>query len=149
MKLSTKLFKYDFNPDTGISTVTLKSKRGLFTGTAKVHPEDKEVQSKFFGLNTAEKKALQKLYKEELKREKIILETIKRVQKDLQENLHDTGSYDDYVILSTLRKRLYFMERNHSNNITLLKDSLEGLKKSLAKDKEYLKKIKEKKGSKE
>lgn len=149
MKLSTKLFKYDFNPDTGISTVTLKSKRGLFTGTAKVHPEDKEVQSKFFGLNTAEKKALQKLYKEELKREKIILETIKRVQKDLQENLHDTGSYDDYVILSTLRKRLYFMERNHSNNITLLKDSLEGLKKSLAKDKEYLKKIKEKKRSKE
>ena len=149
MKLNTKLFKYDFNPDTGISTVTLKSKRGLFTGTAKVHPEDKEVQSKFFGLNTAEKKALQKLYKEELKREKIILETIKRVQKDLQENLHDTGSYDDYVILSTLRKRLYFMERNHSNNITLLKDSLEGLKKSLAKDKEYLKKIKEKKRSKE
>ena len=149
MKLSTKLFKYDFNPDTGISTVTLKSKRGLFTGTAKVHPEDKEVQSKFFGLNTAEKKALQKLYKEELKREKIILETIKRVQKDLQENLHDTGSYDDYVILSTLRKRLYFMERNHSNNITILKDSLEGLKKSLVKDKEYLKKIKEKKRSKE
>ena len=96
-----------------------------------------------------ENKALRKLYKEELKREKIILETIKRVQKDLQENLHDTGSYDDYVILSTLRKRLYFMERNHSNNITLLKDSLEGLKKSLAKDKEYLKKIKEKKRSKE
>lgn len=149
MKLSTKLFKYDFNPDTGISTVTLKSKRGLFTGTARVHPEDKEAQSKFFGLNTAEKKALRELYKEELKREKIIIETIKRVQKDLQENLHDTGSYDDYVILSTLRKRLYFMERNHSNNITLLKDSLEGLKKSLVKDKEYLKKIKEKKRSKE
>ena len=149
MKLSTKLFKYDFNPDTGVSTVTLKSKRGLFTGTAKVHPEDKEVQSKFFGLNIAEKKALQKLYKEELKREKIILETIKRVQKDLQENLHDTGSYDNYVILSTLRKRLYFMERNHSNNITILKDSLEEFKKSLAKDKEYLKKIKEKKRSKE
>lgn len=149
MKLSTKLFKYDFNPDTGISIVTLKSKRGLFTGTAKVHPEDKEVQSKFFGLHAAENKALRKLYKEELKREKIILETIKRVQKDLQENLHDTGSYDDYVILSTLRKRLYFMERNHSNNITILKDSLEEFKKSLAKDKEYLKKIKEKKGSKE
>lgn len=149
MKLSTKLFKYDFNPDTGISTVTLKSKRGLFTGTAKVHPEDKEVQSKFFGLHAAENKALRKLYKEELKREKIILETIKRVQKDLQENLHDTGSYDDYVILSTLRKRLYFMERNHSNNITILKDSLEEFKKSLAKDKEYLKKIKEKKRSKE
>lgn len=149
MKLSTKLFKYDFNPDTGISTVTLKSKRGLFTGTAKVHPEDKEVQSKFFGLHAAENKALRKLYKEELKREKIILETIKRVQKDLQENLHDTGSYDNYVILSTLRKRLYFMERNHSNNITILKDSLEEFKKSLAKDKEYLKKIKEKKRSKE
>lgn len=148
MKLSTKLFKYDFNPDTGISTVTLKSKRGLFTGTAKVHPEDKEVQSKLLGLHTAENKALQKLYKEELKREKIILETIKRVQKDLQENLHDTGSYDDYVILSTLRKRLYFMERNHSNNITILKDTLEEFKKSLVKDKEYLKKIKEKKGSK-
>ena len=149
MKLSTKLFKYDFNPDTGISTVTLKSKRGLFTGTAKVHPEDKEVQSKFFGLHAAENKALRKLYKEELKREKIILETIKRVQKDLQENLHDTGSYDDYVILSTLRKRLHFMERNHSNNITILKDSLEEFKNSLAKDKEYLKKIKEKKRSKQ
>lgn len=149
MKLSTKLFKYNFDPDTGVSTVTLKSKRGLFTGTAKVHPEDKEAQSKFFGLHTAENKALRKLYKEELKREKIILETIKRVQKDLQENLHDTGSYDDYVILSTLRKRLYFMERNHFNNITILKDSLEEFKKSLAKDKEYLKKIKEKKRSKE
>ena len=149
MKLNTKLFKYNFDPDTGVSTVTLKSKRGLFTGTAKVHPEDKEVQSKFFGLHAAENKALRKLYKEELKREKIILETIKRVQKDLQENLHDTGSYNDYVILSTLRKRLYFMERNHSNNITILKDSLEELKKSLAKDKEYLKKIKEKKRSKE
>ena len=39
-QLKTKLFNSNFNPDTGVSTVTIKTKRGIFTGVAKVHPED-------------------------------------------------------------------------------------------------------------
>ena len=148
MRLRTRLSESNFDPETGISTVTLKSKRGIFTGTAKVHPDDKCVQSKFFGFRTAELKAERKLYKEELKREKIALEAIERMQKDLEEHLHDTGSYNDYVMLFTIRKRFYFMRRNHKNNINFLKSEIEEMNKVLKEDKEYLKKIKEKKGSK-
>ena len=148
MRLKIKLSKYNFNPETGTSTIILKTKRGYFTGTAKVHPDDKCVQSQFFGFRTAELKAKRKIYKEELKREKIALEAIERMQKDLEENLHDTGSYHDYVMLFTFRKRFYFMRRNHKNNINFLKSEIEVINNVLKEDKENLKKIKEKKGSK-
>lgn len=148
MRLKIKLSKYNFNPETGTSTVILKTKRGYFTGTAKVHPDDKCVQSQFFGFRTAELKAKRKIYKEELKREKIALEAIERMQKDLEENLHDTGSYSDYTMLFTFRKRFYFMRRNHKNNINFLKSEIEVINNVLKEDKENLKKIKEKKGSK-
>ena len=148
MLLRTKLSESNFNPETGISTVTLKTKRGLFTGTAKIHPDDKEVQSKFFGFRTAELKAQRSFLKEELKREKIALKAIERMKKDLKEHLHDTGSYNDFVILHTLDKRFYFMIRNHKNNISILKTEIETINKILKEDKDYLKKIKEKKGSK-
>ena len=148
MRLKIKLSKYNFNPETGTSTIILKTKRGYFTGTAKVHPDDKCVQSQFFGFRTAELKAKRKIYKEELKREKIALEAIERMQKDLEENLHDTGSYSDYTMLFTFRKRFYFMRRNHKNNINFLKSEIEVINNVLKEDKENLKKIKEKKGSK-
>ena len=136
MRLKTRLSESNFDPETGISTVTLKTKRGIFIGTAKIHPDDKCVQSKFFGFRTAELKAERKLYKEELKREKIALETIERMQKDLENHVHDTGSYDDYVIISTIRKRFYFMRRNHKNNINFLKSEIEVMNNILKKDKE-------------
>ncbi len=149
MRLKTKLSKYNFNPETGTSTVILKTKRGYFTGTAKVHPDDKCVQSQFFGFRTAELKEKRKIYKEELKREKIALEAIERMQRDLEKNIHDTGSYDGYVIvIFSIRKRFYFMRRNHKNNINFLKSEIEAINNVLKEDKENLKKIKEKKGSK-
>ena len=45
MQLRAKLSNSAFDPETGISTVTVKTKRGTYTGIAKVHPEDKEIQT--------------------------------------------------------------------------------------------------------
>ena len=63
MQLRAKLSNSAFDPETGISTVTVKTKRGTYTGIAKVHPEDKEIQSAYTGLRIAEMKAMRKAYK--------------------------------------------------------------------------------------
>ena len=81
MPLRVKLSNSAFDPETGISTVTVKTKRGTYTGVAKIHPDDKEIQSKYTGLRIAEMKAARKAYKDELKREKTILHTIERMTK--------------------------------------------------------------------
>lgn len=148
-QLKTKLFNSNFNPDTGVSTVTIKTKRGIFTGVAKVHPEDKEVQSKLSGLSIAEMKATKKFYKEELKRERLILQTIEReVKKDILPFVknYNGDNYTCFAITRLLENRFYFMIRNHTNNIKFLKEQIQNIDEDLKHRKLLLTQIKEKKG---
>jgi len=147
MQLRVKLSNSAFDPVSGRSIVTVKTKRGTYTGFAKVHPDDEEIQSKYTGLRIAEMKAVRKAYKDELKRERIILHTIERMTKDITHNIHD-NSYNEYLIMRTIRLRFHFMAEYHKRNINLLKGWIESINRSLEDNKKYLQHIKEKRSKK-
>ena len=50
------LYSYFF-PDTGESVAALKNKDGLYIGSAKLHPDDKNTASQFAGCRLAEYRA--------------------------------------------------------------------------------------------
>jgi len=147
MQLRIKLSNSTFDPVTGRSIVTVKTKRGTYTGVAKIHPDDKEIQSKYTGLRIAEMKAMRKAYKDELKRERIILHTIERMTKDIAHNVY-SNSHDEYLITRTIRLRFHFMTEYHKRNINLLKEWIESINRSLEDNKKYLQHIKEKRSKK-
>ena len=57
------LLHADYNPDTKISTVTIGTDLGHFTATSLCHKEDLSYESKFFGCQIAEWKAIRKYCK--------------------------------------------------------------------------------------
>ena len=52
-----RLDKAEFNKETGISTVTIRTPLGKFTGHAKVHPEDVPYASNITGCRYADQRA--------------------------------------------------------------------------------------------
>ena len=143
MQLRVKLSNSAFDPVSGKSIVTVKTKRGTYTGVAKIHPDDEEIQSKYTGLRIAEMKAVRKAYKDELKRERIILHTIERMTKDIIHNVHDI-SYDEYLIMRMVRLRFHYMTEYHKKRINFLKEWIESINRSLEDNKKHLQQIKEK-----
>lgn len=81
--MKIKMIYSDFNPNTGLSTVTIRTPHGDFTGYAKVHEDDIKYQSRFIGCQYAETRAYIKLLKHQRNECKIKLKTL----MDLQMNL--------------------------------------------------------------
>ena len=149
MHLRVKLSNSAFDPETGISTVTVKTKRGTYTGVAKIHPDDKEIQSKYTGLRIAEMKAVRKAYKDELKREKIILHTLPSIQKDLIHTLDKYSAYQAFAWAQLLiERRFHFMTEYHKKRINYLEGWIESINHALEDNKKHLQQIKEKRSKK-
>lgn len=64
-----RIEKSNYNEKTGISTVTIKTGIGSFTGTSKLWECDKDAASSYFGCFCAEIKA-RKRYTRELRKQK-------------------------------------------------------------------------------
>lgn len=149
MQLRVKLSNSAFDPVSGKSIVTVKTKRGTYTGVAKIHPDDKEIQSKYTGLRIAEMKAMRKAYKDELKRERIILHVLPSIQKDLIHTLDKYSAYQAFAWAQVLiERRFYFIAENHKKRIDLIEEKIEAINHALEDNKKYLKQIKEKRSKK-
>jgi hypothetical protein len=70
-----------FSATTGVSTSTIQHKGKLYTGTAKLHPEDAAKVSRFAGCILADLRAQVKALKAELKEEKANCEAIRKFVK--------------------------------------------------------------------
>lgn len=149
MQLRVKLSNSAFDPVSGKSIVTVKTKRGTYTGVAKVHPDDEEIQSKYTGLRIAEMKAVRKAYKDELKREKIILHALPSIQKDLTHTLDKYSAYQALAWAQLLiERRFYFIIKNRKKRISLIEEKIEAINHALEDNKKFLKQIKEKRSKK-
>ena len=149
MQLRAKLSNSAFDPVSGKSIVTVKTKRGTYTGVAKIHPDDEEVQSKYTGLRIAEMKAVRKAYKDELKRERIILHVLPSIQKDLIHTLDKYSAYQAFAWAQLLiERRFYFITKNHKKRINLIEEKIEAINHALEDNKKFLKQIKEKRSKK-
>ena len=79
--MKTKILYSNYNTNTGVSTATIQTKYGIFTGTAKIHPNDKDYSSSFFGCELAELRAGIKSLKAKLKKINYQLEAIETCYK--------------------------------------------------------------------
>ena len=74
-----------FAKETGISSVTISTRLGLFNGSSLVHPDDKDIASEFEGCRYAEGRAAIEYLKEEKRITIIKLETLKDLYKNYEQ----------------------------------------------------------------
>lgn len=123
MKLS---YEY-FNKDTGEAIITLKNKYGSYTGKAQTHPDDKPYINELVGCRLAEKRAWLVYFKKELQRQKIKLNTLQNLNKDIQNTFSDK-------INPAIQRRINLKLRDYSNNIIELNQTIFEIKNSIKKD---------------
>lgn len=82
----------NFDPITGISTVRIDTKIGIFIGTAKLSEEDQPYTSNLAGCRLAELKANRKYYIALVKRLKLEARGMKQICDGLDTNIRVTGS---------------------------------------------------------
>ena len=114
----------DFNKETGISTVTLFDKYGIYTGLAILHPDDKDNPSEFMGCSIAEQRAWIKALQNRRRRIKIKLDAIKNLIKDIEINYHDP-------IDPKLKRRFYLKIKDYNNEITYIEESIKQIKNEI------------------
>lgn len=101
---SMKVIYSNFDETTGISTVTILTKIGEFTGTSKLHDEDKNISSSFAGCRYAEIRAIIKYHKKKLENINNQIKGLDDCRKII-ENLKD---YNEHSVENRkIRRRLY------------------------------------------
>ena len=138
-------YKYEHgwtNPETGNTTVVLKSKYGLHKGTVRMHPEDIKYKNKIFGYDIAEKRAIINLLKTKLKYEKIKLKTIRDLKNDFEYVFTDP-------IPSYVKRRIHLKLRDYSDNIKYLQNEIKQLESIVATNIELKNSFNEKRSQKE
>ena len=120
-----------FHPETGESVVALADKYGVYTGQAKLHPEDTKFASEYAGCRLAEKRAwLQYLYKQR-RIKKLQLKTIQNLRDDILINFHlDKNSDSTKKICRRIKLKL----RDYSNEIKELTNDIDLLSSDIKKD---------------
>lgn len=106
--MKIKIINSNFDKKTGISTVTILTDLGKFTGISKLHEEDKKFESSFAGCQYAEVKAIKKYMKAKINK---ISNEINGLEKGIKMlmNLKDYNS--NKVENRKLRKQLFIMKK--------------------------------------
>lgn len=105
---SIKLIYSNFDEDTGISKVKIRTDLGEFEGSSKLHEEDKKIVSHFAGCQYAEMRAIIKYMKTKIK---IIKIQIKELE-DFQKSLSLRNDYNHYSIENCkMRRRIYMLNK--------------------------------------
>lgn len=93
--MKNKLVYSNFDPETGISTVTIQNKYGRFTGTAKLDEEDRKHPSKFQGCEYAEMKAVIAFLEERIKIYKLQIKALQDCYQEMMQSSHfNKSSYE-------------------------------------------------------
>ena len=119
------LYSYFF-PETGESTVALSDKNGVYIGTAKLHPQDKEFASEYAGCRLAQKRAWIQYLQRQLRIKKIQLKTIKNLIKDINLNCNS--------IDPKIQRRFNLKLRDYTNEIQELTNNINLLNEEIKKD---------------
>ena len=106
--MKIKMIKSNFDEITGISEVTIMTDIGEFTGTSKLHEEDRNISSSFAGCRYAEMRAIIKYMKRKVKDLQM---QIKGLQ-DFQSNIATRKDYNHNSIEnSKARRRIYELKK--------------------------------------
>jgi hypothetical protein len=108
-----KLEKVDFDKETGISYVLIKTPIGNFDGYCKLHEEDRDIISNFFGCKIAETRARVKYLKALIQKQKIKVETL----ENLVNNIEKINGYEKDCAEARFVRKNYFIELEKYNRM--------------------------------
>lgn len=106
--MKIKIIKSNFDKETGISTVTIKTDLGRFVGLSKLHEEDKPYESSFAGCQYAEMRAIKKYMKARIQK---ISSEIAGLEKGIKMLINLKDYNKDSLENRKLRKQLYIMKQ--------------------------------------
>lgn len=132
--MKIKLLNSNYDETTGISNVTILTDYGNFSGTSKLHEEDREISSSFAGCQYAEMKAIIKYMKYRIKliNERIeSLENCKKVLMNKKDYNHNSSEN------RTIRKQIYLLKKQKQD----FKDRIISLHNRMIKNMEQREKI--------
>lgn len=107
MKINIKNILSDYNTDTGESVVTIATDIGEFTGFAQLHPDDKDIESKYAGCRYAEMRAGIQYMKQKARIANYKLQELYKIYKDLTQR-HNCNM--DNIGMRVLQKEIYMLE---------------------------------------
>lgn len=141
-----KLKEAIYNQNDGYSCVTITTDLGEFSGYCKLHDEDKDIASNFFGCKIAEMRATVKYGKAKIKKLKNKIDII----KNLIDNLEKINNYNkNSAEARYIRKQYYILTESlnqWTKNLTKLNEQIYNEMKNYRKNHEnFYKKIEEKK----
>ena len=119
------LYSY-FYPQTGESISVLSNKDGTYTGSAKLHPDDQKVASQYAGCRLAEYRAWIKYLKSERRNNKIKLNTVKQLNKEISLYCPDVDQ--------KIQRRINLKIRDYYNNIQKINNEIQQLQTRIKKD---------------
>lgn len=118
-----KIANYD--KESGVSIVTLTTDLGEFTGVSRLHEDDRENASSFFGCEIAEMRALIAYSK----RQKMITSQQYKAIKDMYKNLEQMKAFNkESVEARKIRRKLYELSEEWHQ----WKDNIKSLEANIA-----------------
>lgn len=106
--MGMSLIEAKYNQETGVSIVTINTDLGKFTGSAKLHEEDKDIESSFAGYHYAEMRAIIKYFKKHIEILKYQIKGIEKCEKAMM-NKKDYNHNSSEA--RTLRKQKYILNK--------------------------------------
>ena len=106
--MKIKMIKSNFDEITGISEVTIATDIGEFSGTSKLHDEDRNISSSFAGCRYAEMKAIIKYMRQKIKNIQMQIKGL----EDFQSNLATRADYNyNSIENSKARRRIFELKK--------------------------------------
>lgn len=120
-KTKIKTIASDYNAETGVSMVVISTDLGLFTGYAKLNPEDKEIESHYAGCRYAEIRAIIKYMEQKIRITNYKIKPLYEIYDSLSKN----KKYK--IVNKILEKKIYLLRdeiSSYENNINTLEEKL-------------------------
>lgn len=116
--MKNKIIHESAHPETGVSRCIIQNKYGKFSGYAWFNDEDDvSTFSQFAGIRYAEIRATEKFAKYRLKQERIKLNTIKSLIKDIDHNCPEAKENNKLMRRINLKLRDYTQSVNDWENL--------------------------------
>ena len=139
MKISGKYYA-----DTKQSIVTVQNKQGIYTGIAKLHPND--TPNEIIGCNIAENRAIRKMFKAKIFTEKTKIKALKSFRTEIInyiKQIKDTIPFDT-ITSDIIIQRLDYAIKSYNCDIEEMKKSIILLQEAEKNQKRIREKIRSK-----
>ena len=122
--MKTKLIFSKYEESTGVSISVIRCRYGEFTGIARLNPEDRANASSFVGCEIAERRAVIKALKAQLREVKAMQKAVKMIIQDLEKS----KTYQKHSIANRHLRKSYWL---YQKQILDIKKNISDIEESI------------------